>query len=202
MLANSPYERQLVPRTLSLNCLTTHYAELWQSQFDPAFCSERWTSNDPRLNPAFFSALTHHWQRNVALRSDYERRQALLEIDVLVAMALGLTLDELETIYRIQFPVMQQYERDTFYDTSGRIVWTNSKGLVGVGLESRKEWEAVQDLPPGQSCSKTFLDDTLPGGAVERTITYTAPFLPADRVSDYRTAWKGFSERFTQGEGA
>jgi hypothetical protein len=38
--------------------------------------------------------------------------------------SLGRSSDELITIYRVQFPVMQQYERDTWYDRNGRIVFT------------------------------------------------------------------------------
>lgn len=138
---------------------------------------------------------------------------ALVEIDVLVAQALGLTLDELLLIYRVQFPVMQGYERDTWYDIHGRIVFTNSKGLVGVGLPrkgARKEpptvitlpdgkqqrgnhgWEDVRELPDGTVIEQTVQDDTLPDGPHTKIRRYVAPFARADRESDYRIAWAFF----------
>jgi hypothetical protein len=73
----------------------------------------------------------HATPRHDALRSDFVRRQAFVEVDVLVAHNLSLNLDQLQTIYRVQFPVMRSYERDTWYDANGRIVFTNRKGLPG-----------------------------------------------------------------------
>ncbi|MEA5424284.1 Eco57I restriction-modification methylase domain-containing protein [Synechococcus sp. CCY9202] len=190
-------------RALILNCLTTHYADLWSECWKDAFRQQRWAKQDPRLPNEFFTNLTPTWQRDCALRTDYARRQALVEIDVLVAQALGLTLEELITIYRVQFPVMQQYERDTWYDSNGRIVFTASKGLTGVGfprkgsgrgLNKTTGWEDIQEMTSG-TVSRTILDDTLPGGPVERTITYEAPFDRCDRVEDYRVSWAFFEKQ-------
>ncbi|MBI4783033.1 MAG: class I SAM-dependent DNA methyltransferase [Oscillatoriophycideae cyanobacterium NC_groundwater_1537_Pr4_S-0.65um_50_18] len=196
------FREELNARTLALNCLTTHYADLWSDCWNPTFQQDTWSKpNDPRLDLHFFRNLTPQWQRNCALRTDYARRQALVEIDVLAAMALGLTLDELITIYRVQFPVMQQYERETYFDQNGRIVFTTSKGLVGVGLPRKGNakqaiigWEDVKDMTEG-TVEVTITDDTQPGGEIQRTIVYQAPFEKCDRVTDYRTAWAFFEHK-------
>ena len=122
-------------------------------------------------------------------------------------------------MYRVQFPVMQQYERDTWYDINGRIVFTISKGLPGVGLPRKLTptlgrvtvatpdgrtkqglwgWEDVKtmwdrgELPDGTRIERQVMDDTLPGGPTLRTRTWVAPFALANREADYRTAWTFF----------
>lgn len=177
----------LLTRALALNCLTTHYADLWTECWDDAFQDEQWLGDDPRLDPDFWRNLTPEWTRHCALRTDFSRRWALVELDVLVARELGLTLEELQTIYRVQFPVMRQYEADTYYDQRGRIVFTASKGLPGVGF-SRAEWNAIKNMQSG-TVTRTITDTTLSTGPVERALEYVAPFTLQNRETDYATVW-------------
>jgi hypothetical protein len=192
----------LTTRALALNCLTTHYAELWSECWDEGFREQRWYGDDPRLDPDFFRELTPEWGRDCALRTDFARRWALVELDVLVARELCLTLEELQTIYRVQFPVMRQYEADTWYDQNGRIVFTNSKGLPGVGFPRNAKpkdgdpigWNDIKDLQTG-TAQRTITDTTLPTGPVERTIVYEAPFTKCDRETDYEQVWAKLDEQ-------
>lgn len=213
-IIRSIYSIRIILTTLLLNSLNEYYAPLWKKCWNVVWPFTTWSKSDPRLSPARFTSLTSEWTWDTPLRTDYERRQALVEIDVLTAMALGMTLQQLKTIYRIQFPVLQSYEADTWYDANGRITFTNNRSLTGVGF-TRPEWEnagAVQPIkrgdapwdgimkhaPAGYVFARTITDDTMPGGPVQRTIEYAAPFDRCDREQDYETTWKFFEEKYKE----
>lgn len=204
------YKSALFVRTLLLNCLTTAYADLWQEMWDGAYKQETWSLDDPRLKP--FNQLHEDWSWDIPLRNYFERRQALVEIDVIAAMALGLTLEDLEMIYTIQFPVLQQNEADTWYDQKGNIVFTCSKGLTGVGLDRKRNtktgmlgWEDIrgeqidENTYAGTSPTHTHTIDPkkseLYGG---QQVTYYAPYTKCNRIEDYRRAWAHFEKIFNK----
>jgi hypothetical protein len=196
MLRNFPYgvsrkfKDYMIYRGMLLNCLSHQYSDLWIEGMAHLSTGFDWSICDLRLNEG--AKQQSEWTWGTPLRNDFARRWALVEIDVLTAMALNLTLDELILIYNVQFPVLQQNEADTWYDANGRIVFTCSKGLPGVGLD-RKEWEEIKDLAPGQTHSHVVdpAKSEMYGGT---TRTYVAPFERRDRAEDYATAWAFFEK--------
>lgn len=170
------------PYALSANCLTTHYADLWNEVWPQVASAPAWSLSDPRLSP--WPSSTTNWHRHCALRNHFERRWALVEIDALAALELRLTIDELCTIYRTQFPVLREYEKNTWYDRNGRIAFTTNRGLTGVGLE-RKDFELwrqciKENKPPPPGFDRQNLEP---------------PFDVRDREDDMRLAYAFFAEK-------
>src|SRR5699024_1732858 len=79
-LPSFPYveDPQALARVMVLTSITSHYADLWQSCWQPDFTRQQWSipadSDHPGaavLPQRFFAELTPDWQRDCALRSDY-----------------------------------------------------------------------------------------------------------------------------------
>lgn len=207
-------------RVLCLQCLIQAYASLWQEHFDETFLTDSWTLTHAGIDANWFKNLTAEWKRSNALRSDLMRRQALLELDVLTAQAMGLELDDLLTLYRLRFRVMRDYEANMWYDQKGRIVFTNNSALPSVGLPRKKRakdadegityrkngydvdsgglgFEDVKDMKDGY-VEKTFPDISMSDEPMMTTIKYVAPFFQMDREADYKCAWRTFDARFNK----
>jgi hypothetical protein len=189
----------IAARTLRLVSNTNHYAPLWERNFSEAVRADTWACDDPRLtheHELHWADLPGQWKRGCALRSDFARRQALLEIDVLVAQALNLTLDELLTIYRVQFSVMRQYENADEYDAKGRRLPNTVRKDAG-----GKELRAARERHDGTS--PLTVSWPIDNGNATVTRTFHPPFTKVDREDDYRRAWASFTARlnFTTAKG-
>ena len=195
VLPESPYLECIRNRMLLLNCITCAYAGFWSEMYDESFKLDTWSKEDVRLNNSIFSNSSSEWNATSFLRTEYQRRQALVEIDVLVALSIGISIKQLKTIYESQFPVMLKNERNTYFDQNGRVVYTTRS--MGNLVYKRKEWESeLMNAPAERKFTRNIMDDTMPGGPVERTIEYVAPFDRCDREQDYETAWKFFEEKY------
>ena len=179
-------------RALLLNCLNRDYAELWREAWDDAYLADGWLSRDPCLTDwKGHLASGNEWKWETPLRTQLDRRQALVELDVIVTKALGLSLDDLLLMYRVSFPTMRKYDADTFYDQNGRCVFSAKSGESYL---SRQEWESIKDMKEGEF-QKTITETVFSDTPTERTITYKAPFFKKDREADYKEAWEMLEKR-------
>lgn len=173
----------LVLRTLRLNCLTDAYASLWSEAFSAIDPGDNWVGGLEYPGRLGLADVASAWSDNVPLRRASDRRQALVEMDALVALTLGLTADELCTIYRTQFPVLYGYDRNKYlYDTNGREVPTpvlqlwRKKGLDETSVEGLSEEERTHTNASGN------------------TYVYELPFRTLDREADMRQAYAHFEK--------
>jgi hypothetical protein len=169
---NHRLEPQLLLRTLRLNCLVRPYAPLWEELYDEAWQQDSWV---PHIGVDYAARaplgdIDKKWEWATPLRRAVDRRQALVEIDTIVAIMLGITAEEVLTIYRTQFPVLQKYERDALYDANGRQL-------------------------PGNLASEYRKKGTLkPADLTVDGVTYVGPFVGVDRERDMELAHKHFSD--------
>ncbi len=192
-------------RALRLACLTRSYAPIWNAH-GAAMAPSEWASSNPCLKVEWPDSDLEDWTPGVGLRSDFGRRQALLEIDVIVAKALGLTLDQLIELYRTQFQVLDDNERGTWYDQNGRIVWTCSKGLSDRGWRQKDanrptehDWlNKFADLPAGAQLENEATQHFISNRSSKATTLYLAPFFTCNREADYREAWAFFAAQFDE----
>ena len=186
------YKLLIYNRILRLNCINPLYKDIWERHFQSDYKNQNWSKEDERLSS--FNDLTSDYNDSNHLKNYYERRMALVELDVLMSMNLGIKVEALILMYSSQFPVLVQNEHDTWYDTKGNIVFTCSKGLTGVGLD-RPVWNTIKDLKAGETYEHTIEKSELYRG---KKVTYYAPFDKCDRVEDYKTAWAHFEEIFKE----
>ncbi|MEU8055236.1 class I SAM-dependent DNA methyltransferase [Microbispora bryophytorum] len=178
---NHPLASALLLRTLRLNCLTSAHADLWGKLYDPEWINEAWACTWPGLQ--VLQDVEPEWQAETPLRTERARRSALVEIDSLVAVWLGMDADALIAAYRGRFPVLQKYEAVTWFDANGHKIAGNARTIGRrQNKENWEQFEAYQADPKNAP---------LPEG-------YTAPFYKADREAEYRQAHAVFSERLRQ----
>jgi hypothetical protein len=170
--------RHLVLRALRLNCVTNAYADLWRECFDPAMQSDSWAGGFEHDRRRPLGDIGPEWTHDTPFRIAADRRQALVEIDALVALGLGLTADELCTIYRTQFPVLYGYDRKTYlYDANGRLVPS----------EILASWRTKGDTLTEEDRTAT--------NQAGNSYVYQPPFRFLDREADMRTAYAEFERR-------
>ena len=171
---NHPLTTRVVLRALRLNCVTDAYADLWTECWDESF-----TTDAPILERYDERPIGPEWTADAPLRRAEDRRNAQAEIDVMVAIMLGVSIEDLCTIYRTQFAVLYDYDHGRgqgayVYDANGRQLPT----------PVRQAWEKRQRPTSNEDMPLSERTHTHPGSDV--SYVYDLPFRIRDRESDFR----------------
>lgn len=173
----TPLTSELSLRVVRLNALTSAYSALLSESFEPGWLSSRWAGGIEYESRPALAIKGSEWIPDVPLRRASDRRQAQVEIDAIVALSLGITADELCTIYRTQFAVLYGYDRNVyFYDANGRLVPN----------EVLKVWRQKGDAISQEERTAT--------NASGNTYEYELPFVTLDREADMRRAYAHFEK--------
>ncbi|MFE9922700.1 hypothetical protein ACFYQA_14240 [Streptomyces sp. NPDC005774] len=173
-----PLASALLLRSLRLNCLTSAYADLWGELYDPSWPGyEPWAVEWPNLQP--LHEVGPVWERRTPLRTERARRAALVEMDALVAVWLGVSADALVAMYKSRFPIMQDFDAVTWFDANERKI-AGVRHTYGFG-QTKEHYQHLLAYQKGER-------STPPDG-------YAAPFYKADREQEMRTAHAYFSKR-------
>jgi hypothetical protein len=190
-------DEMMLLRVLRLNCLTSAYSELWRELFRSTWASDRWTTSGFTSDLGEVSA---QWSVGSPLRKDAERRYALVELDALAAVALGLSTVQLCTMYSTQFAVLRKYESTMAFDARGRRICAHhyAQGLRQLQLqdaakngEQHKRWTNVWKL------FEQFEEDP---DSVDWEGHYTPPFTRPDREAEMTRAYVEFKRRLDAGK--
>ncbi|MGW5880292.1 class I SAM-dependent DNA methyltransferase [Nocardiopsis terrae] len=173
-----PLETSLLVRSMRLNCLTSAYMSLWEELCNESWRQETWALDWPRLSP--IGEVDVEWEYASPLRTEYERRAALVELDALVSVWLGITSEQLVALYKSRYPIMRDYENSIHFDANGRKIAKNHN-TYGYG-QTKEDFLQLQKY-----LDKDDPTDTVPEG-------YSAPFYEADREREYREAHAYFTE--------
>lgn len=178
-----PLASALLLRTLRLNCLTSPYTDLWQDLYDPTWPGyEPWAHGWPDLQP--LHSVSPDWHQDTPLRTERARRAALVEIDALVAVWLGVSADALVAMYKSRFPIMQDFDAVTWFDANERKIAGN-RYTYGFG-QAKQDYEQLLAYNKGERSEP-------PEG-------YTAPFYKANREEEMRAAHAVFAERLRKAQ--
>jgi len=138
----------------------------------------------------------------IPLRTEYDRRAALVEIDALAAIMLGITGEQLCAIYRAQFGVLRKYEYRMFFDAQGRKIAkeTNARGWK----QQRGDYELAEqwyrDYDEARENAVDLAAIPVPDLPAQLRDRYCAPLVRPDREAEMTAAHKDFAARLARTE--